>query len=103
RYNSELRLRATIYITAWQTLAGVAKDLMKITGKSTPKLVTKEGQEGRLFKLVARVTGMKNAIKGVGSFIGSLLVYSVGYVYALVLLIFICVFFLPIGYFFMDK
>ncbi len=37
---------------------------MKLTGKATPKLVTKEGAEGRLFQLVAWLTGMKNALKG---------------------------------------
>ena len=37
---------------------------MKLTGKATPKLVTKEGAEGKLFQLVAWLTGMKNALKG---------------------------------------
>lgn len=37
---------------------------MKLTGKATPKLVTREGAEGRLFKTVAWITGMKNALKG---------------------------------------
>lgn len=37
---------------------------MKLTGKSAPKLVNKDGAEGRLFKLVAWITGMKNALKG---------------------------------------
>lgn len=40
------------------------QDLMKLTAKSMPKLVTKEGAEGRLFQLVAWLTGMKNALKG---------------------------------------
>lgn len=40
------------------------QDLMKLTGKATPKLVTKDGAEGRLFELVAWLTGMKNALKG---------------------------------------
>jgi hypothetical protein len=46
-----------VYVTFFQCFSGVAKDLMKITGKSTPKLVTKEGAEGRLFRLVAWITG----------------------------------------------
>lgn len=44
--------------------ATVAQDFMKLTGKATPKLVTKEGAEGRLFQVVAWLTGMKNALKG---------------------------------------
>ncbi|CAM9605603.1 unnamed protein product, partial [Sphacelaria rigidula] len=97
------RLEATIYITAWQALAGVAKDLMKITGKSTPKLVTKKGAEGRLFQLVAWLTGMKNALKGLGTFLGSLLVDVIGYEWSLVVLVVICVIFVPVGMFGMDR
>eukprot|EP00752_Nemacystus_decipiens_P003165 g2929.t1 len=96
-------IEATIYITAWQSLAGVAKDLMKLTGKATPKLVTKEGAEGRLFQLVAWLTGMKNALKGFGSFLGALLVAQIGYVYGLWVLVGICAIFLPVGVFGMDR
>lgn len=45
-------------------LTRIVQDLMKLTGKATPKLVTKDGAEGRLFQLVAWLTGMKNALKG---------------------------------------
>lgn len=51
------RLKATVWITAFLAFSGVAKDFMKLTGKSTPKLVTKDGQEGRLFRLIAWLTG----------------------------------------------
>jgi hypothetical protein len=44
-------------VTFFECFSGVAKDLMKITGKSTPKLVTKDGAEGKLFRLVAWITG----------------------------------------------
>ncbi|CAM9206355.1 unnamed protein product [Ectocarpus fasciculatus] len=96
-------LEATIYITAWQALAGVAKDFMKLTGKATPKLVTKEGAEGRLFRVVAWLTGMKNALKGFGSFMGALLVAQIGYVNSLWILVGICAFFVPVGIFGMDR
>ncbi|CBJ30465.1 putative membrane transporter (ISS) [Ectocarpus siliculosus] len=96
-------LEATIYITAWQALAGVAKDFMKLTGKATPKLVTKEGAEGRLFQVVAWLTGMKNALKGFGSFLGALLVAQIGYVNSLWILVGICAFFVPVGIFGMDR
>jgi hypothetical protein len=56
--SSQERLKATIWITFFQAASGVAKDFMKLTGKSTPKLVTKEGQEGRLFRLIAWLTGV---------------------------------------------
>eukprot|EP00903_Cladosiphon_okamuranus_P018339 g16871.t1 len=96
-------IQATFYITAWQALAGVAKDLMKLTGKSTPKLVTTEGAEGRLFRLVAWLTGMKNALKGFGSFMGAVLVAQIGYAYGLWVLVGICVIFFPLGFFGMDS
>jgi hypothetical protein len=51
------RVQATVYITLFQACSGVAKDFMKLTGKSTPKLVTKDGQEGRLFRIIAWLTG----------------------------------------------
>ncbi|CAM9495030.1 unnamed protein product [Chrysoparadoxa australica] len=96
------RVEATIYITAFQALAGVAKDLMKLTGKSTPKLCNKSGGEGVLFRMVAWLTGMKNALKGMGHFLGALLVWAIGYTWSLVTLIGICAVLLPVGFFCMD-
>eukprot|EP00752_Nemacystus_decipiens_P003589 g3308.t1 len=96
-------IEATVYITAWQALAGVAKDLMKLTGKATPKLVTKEGAEGRLFQLVAWLTGAKNALKGFGSFLGAFLVAQIGYAYGLWVLVGICAIFFPFGFLGMDR
>ncbi|CAM9980606.1 unnamed protein product, partial [Pylaiella littoralis] len=96
-------MEATIYITAWQALAGVAKDFMKLTGKATPKLVTKDDAEGRLFQLVAWLTGMKNALKGFGSFLGALLVAQIGYVGGLWILVGFCAVFVPVGIFGMDR
>jgi hypothetical protein len=39
--------------------------------------------DGGLFKLVAMLTGSKNALKGVGFFLGAALLASIGYVSAL--------------------
>ncbi|CAM9497833.1 unnamed protein product [Ascophyllum nodosum] len=96
-------MEATLYITAWQTLAGVAKDFMKLTGKATPKLVTKEGAEGRLFQLVAWLTGMKNALKGFGSAMGALLVSQIGWINSLWILVGFLFLFLPLGVLGMDR
>ncbi|KAH9255841.1 hypothetical protein BASA81_006242 [Batrachochytrium salamandrivorans] len=73
----------TFYVIVGQMLSGVSKDLMKIQGKSMPKLVTKVGDEDRLFKLISFITGMKNSIKGFGYLFGSLLLFYVGWVGAL--------------------
>ncbi|WP_019015525.1 hypothetical protein [Elioraea tepidiphila] len=66
-----------------QGLAGVAKDLTKTSAKSAIKLVTPEGQAGTLFRTVAWLTGSKNALKGVGFFLGGLLLSTLGFVPAL--------------------
>jgi MFS transporter, APGE family, 1-arseno-3-phosphoglycerate exporter len=66
------------YVMGAQALAGVAKDLTKMSSKSAVKLVAGDGQ-GTLFRLVAILTGSKNALKGVGFFLGAALLSWVGY------------------------
>ena len=55
-----------------QALSGIAKDLTKMSSKSAIKFVAGDG-DGALFKLVAILTGSKNALKGVGFFVGAAL------------------------------
>ena len=74
------------YVMVAQALSGIAKDLTKMSSKSAVKLVVPEGQEGALFKWVAILTGSKNALKGVGFFIGGLLLSTVGFQSALLIL-----------------
>jgi hypothetical protein len=64
---------AVVYVTAAQALCGVAKDLTKLGGKTVTKLVTPEEKQETLFKLVSGLTGYKNALKGVGYFMGAAL------------------------------
>lgn len=71
------------YVVLAQGLAGVAKDLTKTSAKSAIKLVTPEGEAARLFRYVAWLTGSKNALKGVGFFLGGVLLSTVGFVPAL--------------------
>src|SRR5688572_21475143 len=66
------------YVMASQALSGIAKDLTKMSSKSAVKLVAGES-EGRLYKWVALLTGSKNALKGVGFFLGSLLLSVIGF------------------------
>lgn len=63
-----------VYVTVVQMFGGIAKDLTKLGGKTVTKLVTPEGRNTRLFKLVSLLTGWKNSLKGVGYFLGSALV-----------------------------
>lgn len=56
-----------------QALSGIAKDLNKMSAKSAIKLLVPGDQQGILFKWVALLTGSKNALKGVGFFLGGAL------------------------------
>ena len=69
------------YVMVAQALSGVAKDLTKMSSKSAVKLVS-DG-EGQLFRWVALLTGSKNALKGVGFFIGGALLSWLGFAVAL--------------------
>ena len=61
------------YVMAAQALSGIAKDLTKMSSKSAIKLVVPEDSPGQLYRWVALLTGSKNALKGVGFFVGGLL------------------------------
>jgi hypothetical protein len=69
---------AVAYVMVSQALSGIAKDLTKMSSKSAVKLVAGES-EGRLYKWVALLTDSKNALKGVGFFMGSLLLSVIGF------------------------
>lgn len=62
-----------IYVMAAQALSGIAKDLNKMSAKSAIKVLVPEDAQGKLYKWVAILTGSKNALKGVGFFLGGLL------------------------------
>ena len=66
------------YVMASQALSGIAKDLTKMSSKSAVKLIAGEN-EGRLYRWVALLTGSKNALKGVGFFLGGLLLSLIGF------------------------
>ncbi|HLJ87716.1 MAG TPA: organoarsenical effux MFS transporter ArsJ [Candidatus Angelobacter sp.] len=73
----------TWLVVAWvmvaQALSGIAKDLTKMSSKSAIKAVVPENAEGALYKWVSLLTGSKNALKGVGFFVGALLFTVTGF------------------------
>ncbi|MEZ5343803.1 MAG: organoarsenical effux MFS transporter ArsJ [Acidimicrobiales bacterium] len=73
------------FVMGAQALSGVAKDLTKMSSKSAVKFVAGDG-DGALFRMVAVLTGSKNALKGVGFFLGAALLSSLGYDGALLLM-----------------
>lgn len=75
------------YVMSSQALSGIAKDLTKMSSKSAVKLLAKGDSEsetqGVLFRWVAILTGSKNTLKGIGFFMGGMLLTQLGFVYAL--------------------
>ena len=75
------------WVVFCQGVCGVAKDLTKTASKSAIKVAEAEARgergESRLFRWVAWFTGSKNAMKGVGFFLGGLLLETLGFRLAL--------------------
>ncbi len=71
------------YVMVAQALSGIAKDLTKMSSKSAVKLVVPQDTAGALYTWVAVLTGSKNALKGVGFFVGGVLLTVVGFQAAL--------------------
>src|SRR4029077_6541372 len=75
-----VRATSVAYVMAAQALSGIAKDLTKMSAKSAIKVVVPEDEDGALFRWVARLTGSKNALKGLGFFMGGALLGELGFV-----------------------
>ena len=71
-------LGSVAFVMGAQALSGIAKDLTKMSSKSAVKFVAGDG-DGALFRMVALLTGSKNALKGIGFFLGAALLGWVGY------------------------
>lgn len=72
-------LLVVAYVMASQALSGIAKDLTKMSSKSAVKLVVPENDQSSLYRWVAILTGSKNALKGIGFFLGGLLLTLFGF------------------------
>jgi len=67
------------WVMAAQALSGVAKDLNKMSAKSSVKLLVPADAPGTLYKWVSILTGSKNALKGAGFFLGGALLSVFGF------------------------
>ncbi len=67
------------WVMGAQALSGIAKDLNKMSAKSSIKLLVPDSQQGTFYKWVAILTGSKNALKGVGFFLGGALLTLLGF------------------------
>ena len=69
---------SVVWVVLAQGVCGVAKDLTKTASKSAIKITASQAS-GQLFKWVAWFTGSKNAMKGVGFFLGGMLLQYLGF------------------------
>jgi len=67
------------WVMAAQALSGIAKDLNKMSAKSAIKTLVPDEQQSALYHWIAVLTGSKNALKGIGFFLGGLLLTVVGF------------------------
>lgn len=67
---------SVLFVMAVQGVSGVAKDLAKMSSKSAVKVLA---PEDGLFGWVALLTGSKNAVKGLGFFLGAGLLGLAGF------------------------
>lgn len=67
------------WVMAAQAVSGIAKDLNKMSAKSSIKLLVPTNAEGQLYKWIAILTGSKNALKGAGFFLGGALLSLFGF------------------------
>jgi predicted MFS family arabinose efflux permease len=66
------------FVMCAQGVSGIAKDLTKMSSKSAVKLLA-PSEDSTLFQWVAVLTGSKNAIKGLGFFLGGALLAVFGF------------------------
>lgn len=76
-----------LYVMAAQALSGIAKDLNKMSAKSSIKLLVPQGAEGKLYHWVAILTGSKNTLKGIGFFLGGVLLTLLAFRGAIMLMV----------------
>ncbi|WP_062705092.1 organoarsenical effux MFS transporter ArsJ [Grimontia marina] len=67
------------WVMAAQAMSGIAKDLNKMSAKSSIKTLVPEDAQGALYKWIAILTGSKNALKGAGFFLGGALLSLIGF------------------------
>ena len=76
-----------IWVMSAQALSGIAKDLNKTSAKSSVKLFVEDGETGRLYRWVSALTGSKNTMKGIGYFMGGLLLALLDFKGAVIVLL----------------
>nr|WP_214648021.1 organoarsenical effux MFS transporter ArsJ [Ruegeria lacuscaerulensis] len=73
------------FVMIVQGASGVAKDLAKMSSKSAVKLLAPT-EGGGLFRWVALLTGSKNAVKGLGFLLGAVMLATLGFQAAIIVM-----------------
>ena len=74
------------WVMAAQAISGIAKDLNKMSAKSAIKQWVSNNQKPQLYRWVSLLTGSKNALKGLGFFVGGALLMLLGFQGALLVM-----------------
>jgi len=94
---------SVVYVMVAQALSGIAKDLNKMSAKSSIKLLVPNDAQGQLYRWVAILTGSKNTLKGMGFFLGGALLAWLGFQGAVALMAIALVMVLTLSGLLLDK
>lgn len=92
-----------LWVMLAQALSGIAKDLNKMSAKSSIKTLVPKNQQSALFKWVSVLTGSKNTLKGVGFFLGGLLLTLLGFQLAVLSMAVMLILVTMLSYFLLKK
>ncbi|MFT7186024.1 MAG: hypothetical protein ACI84K_001414, partial [Pseudohongiellaceae bacterium] len=81
-------LLTVAYVMCVQALSGIAKDLSKMSAKSSIKVLIPNDAQSKLYQWIALLTGSKNALKGIGFFLGAALLGLIGFQGAIIFMVF---------------
>lgn len=90
------------YVMLAQALSGIAKDLSKMSAKSSIKALVPDQAQSQLYRWIALLTGSKNALKGLGFFLGGALLAWFGFQTTIVFLVALLIMVLAIGFFILE-
>ena len=94
---------SVVYVMVAQAISGIAKDLNKMSAKSSIKLLLPNHAQGKLYQWVSLLTGSKNTLKGVGFFLGAMLLTTLGFRGAIALMAVSLVLVLLLSYLLLQK
>ena len=94
---------SVLYVMVAQAISGIAKDLNKMSAKSSIKLLLPNDAHGKLYQWVSLLTGSKNTLKGVGFFLGAMLLTTLGFRGAIALMAASLVLVLLLNYLMLHK